>query len=218
MGGRHVTFAIPAHTRLVVWDFNGTLIDDVDHCVAVINGLLREHDLAEVDLARYRTLFDFPVRRYYERLGFQIDDAGWPGLASRFIAAYDDGVRACSLRPGATAALGRLASRGVEHAVLSAARRESVEDLLGHLGVRDRFTDVVALGDHYAEGKLEVGRRWASARGHDPGVTVLVGDTLHDHEVAEALGWDCVLVAGGHHDRERLERSGRRVVESLDEL
>jgi phosphoglycolate phosphatase len=202
----------------VVWDWNGTLLDDHEHCIRIMNGLLREHGLMELDVARYRSVFDFPVRRYYERLGFSLDEVRWKALAARFIGEYDRGVHACTLHAGATDLLSELVERGIRNTILSAAKKSSVQDLLGRYGVHEFFEDVVGLDDHYAAGKTELGVEWLERRGTPRESIVLVGDTVHDFEVAEAMGIRCVLVAAGHHARDRLERCGCPVVSRLTDL
>jgi phosphoglycolate phosphatase len=202
----------------VVWDWNGTLLDDHEHCIRIMNGLLREHGLMELDVARYRSVFDFPVRRYYERLGFALDEDRWLELAGRFIGEYERGVHACKLHAGATESLSELAERGIGNTILSAARRASVVDLLGHYGVREYFDDVVGLDNDYAAGKTELGVEWLKRVEAPPDSILLVGDTVHDFEVAEAMGIRCVLVASGHHARDKLERCGCPVVSRLTDL
>lgn len=202
----------------VVWDWNGTLLDDHEHCIRIMNGLLREHGLIELDVVRYRSVFDFPVRRYYERLGFSLDEDRWKALAARFIGEYERGVHACKLHTGAADLLSGLAERGTRHTILSAAEKTSVRDLLGHFGVHGFFEDVVGRGDHYAAGKTELGVEWLERTKARRDSVVLVGDTVHDFEVAEAMGIRCVLVAAGHHARDRLERCGCTVVSRLTDL
>lgn len=141
--------------RHVAWDRNGTLLDDHDHCIAVMNVLLREEGLAELDVERYRRVFDFPVRRYYESLGFSLDAARWEALAARFIGDYDRGVGDCRLHDGARELLNALTEAGVRSTILSAARRTSVEERLGRYGIRGFFDSVVGLDDHYAGGKSQ---------------------------------------------------------------
>ena len=46
----------------------------------------------------------------------------------------------------------------------------------------------------------------------------MVGDTLHDSEVAEAMNIDCLLVDHGHISRERLEKTGRKVISNLNQV
>jgi phosphoglycolate phosphatase len=207
-----------ADVKQVVWDWNGTLLDDHEHCIDIMNGLLREHGLSELDVARYRTVFDFPVRLYYERLGFSLDEHRWRVLASRFIEEYDRGVHSCSLHTGAADLLSGLVERGVQNTILSAAKRTSVEELLGRFRLREYFEDVVGLDDHYAAGKTELGLDWLGRSSSPRDSIVLVGDTVHDFEVAEAMGIRCVLVAAGHHARDRLERCGCPVVSRLTDL
>jgi phosphoglycolate phosphatase len=172
----------------------------------------------ELDVVRYRSVFDFPVRRYYEQLGFSLDEERWKAMAARFIGEYDRGVHACRLHAGAADLLSGLAGRGTRNTILSAAKKTSVQELLGHFGVHEFFEDVVGLDDHYAAGKTDLGVEWIERRTARRDSVVLVGDTVHDFEVAEAMGIRCVLVAAGHHARDRLERCGCPVVSSLTDL
>jgi phosphoglycolate phosphatase len=206
------------NVTLVLWDWNGTLLDDHEHCIRVMNPILREHGLLELDVVRYRAIFDFPVRRYYERLGFSLNDAHWEALATRFIADYERGVHACKLHDGAMSLLSLLARRGIRHAILSAAKKRSLEEQVALHGIRDYFEDVVGSDDHYAAGKKELGVQWLKHCSIAPERVVLVGDTVHDFEVARELGVRCVLVASGHHARDRLRRCGCTVVSTLAEL
>ena len=52
----------------------------------------------------------------------------------------------------------------------------------------------------------------------EPSEVVLVGDTVHDHEVAEEMGIDCILIEGGHHPSHRLAATGAPVVTSLADV
>ena len=70
----------------------------------------------------------------------------------------------------------------------------------------------------YAQGKVAQGKQWIAQLHWQPKEIVLVGDTLHDFEVAEAIGTNCLLLAHGHHTPERLASSGAPVVHSHEEL
>ena len=65
--------------------------------------------------------------------------------------------------------------------------------------------------------KIDRGRQLVSACGIRPEETLMVGDTLHDAEVAQALGFRCVLYAGGHNDEARL-RTAAPVIHRLKEI
>jgi phosphoglycolate phosphatase len=209
---------IHSGTKHVIWDWNGTLLDDMAHCISVMNAMLQESGLDRLDSERYRALFDFPVRRYYERLGFEAHNPAWERLAARFIRDYDEGVRGCALHSGAARALEQLSARGVDNIILSAARRHSIEALLDHFGIRQWLAQVLGLSDHYAESKTHLGIQWIERSRATLGDTLLVGDTTHDYEVAQAMGIPCVLVAYGHHGRDKLSKCGCPVVDSIEEL
>ena len=73
----------------IVWDWNGTLFDDVAVCIDVMNGLLAEQGLPSIpDAETYRSLFCFPVIRYYERLGFDFSKTPFEALARDYVAGY----------------------------------------------------------------------------------------------------------------------------------
>ena len=202
----------------VIWDWNGTLLDDHEHTVRVTNTMLRAEGLPETDPARARVLFDFPAKRYYERLGFELSPGRWEKIATLFIETYDAGVGDCTLHVHAREVLAILQARGRNSSILSAARKSSIEPLLEKHGIGRFFNDVVGLDDHYAHGKVELGIEWLERRAIPKERALLIGDTVHDFEVARAMGVRCVLFAGGHHARERLEQCGCPIVDRLDEL
>ena len=206
------------HLRHVLWDWNGTLLDDAWLCVEVMNGLLGERGLPLLDPARYQTLFGFPVHDYYGRLGFDFERETFEHLGTAFIAGYHRRQHECRLQSGAVEALRRFAERGATMSVLSASEQMRLEEQARRLGIRDVFTQLVGLDDHYAGGKLEIGRRWVAQIDLDPREILMVGDTDHDVEVARAIGVECVLVPSGHQTEARLRALGVPVVATLAEL
>lgn len=204
--------------RHVIWDWNGTLLDDLDLCIEVTNSLLARRGLTPLDRARYYTLFDFPVRDYYARLGFQEHVDPFAQLSVEFISAYDTRRWECRLHPGAEAILEAVTESGMTQSILSAYRQETLREIVGHFGLSRHFIRLTGLDNIYAHSKLELGRAWVDELALPLETLVLVGDTLHDREVAEALGIDCVLVASGHHNAERLRQRSSRVVSDLAEL
>ena len=54
--------------ELILWDWNGTLLDDVDLCVDALNRLLAGFGYPQrYDHERYRAIFGFPIEEYYVR-------------------------------------------------------------------------------------------------------------------------------------------------------
>lgn len=202
----------------VIWDWNGTLLDDARLCVDVMNGVLRSRALPPLTLERYQEIFDFPVIRYYERLGFDFARDPFEVVGTEFIRNYETRRHEAGLQAGARELLELLRHFEVGQSVLSAYRHDTLETLLRHHGVREFFHRVVGSDDHYATGKVEQGRRFIAELGLPPADVVLIGDTTHDHEVAVAMGIECLLLPCGNHSRARLEACGVPVLDSLSDL
>jgi phosphoglycolate phosphatase len=206
------------HYAHVIWDWNGTLLDDVTLCVEVMNRMLRERGMAELDTVRYRQIFGFPVKAYYEVLGFDFAAEPFEKLAVEYCMEYDSRVTECRLHWEATAALDAISGGGVTQYLLSSHEHQSLREALYSFQVAGYFKEVVGQSDRHATGKIDSGRDLIRRLGLDPSLTVLVGDTAHDYEVASALETACILVANGHHARERLEAAHDDVVDSIGEL
>ncbi len=206
---------IPASAKHVIWDFNGTLVDDVTLVLNITNDILRDRDLPLIDAERYRRIFSFPVSNYYAKLGLPGEGAGFRAVADVFASNFEAGMHDCALRPDALPCLDALDARNQTYSVLSASRQESLEALASQFGLTERMTEVCGIDDHYAHGKIESGLRWMAETGRSPEDLVMVGDTAHDYEVATALGASCVLVSFGHSSREKLEECGCPIADSL---
>ncbi|HBQ64641.1 MAG TPA: phosphoglycolate phosphatase [Clostridiales bacterium] len=207
--------------EFVVWDWNGTLLDDVAASVECINTLLRRRGLTPLSVEAYRDAFDFPVIRYYERVGFDFDREPFDEVAREYIAEYDRRSPDCILHPGVWDTLCCLGEKGVHQIVLTASHQQSIEDSLDRRGMRCIFQEVVGLQDIYAEGKVKKGLDWMQqqrAQGLHPDNVLYIGDTTHDLEVARAMGCRCLLYSGGHHSRERLARTGNSLLDDFRRL
>lgn len=206
------------HYLHIIWDWNGTLLDDLDLSIAVMNGLLASRGLPLLNRARYHALFDFPVRDYYARLGFNLEGDGFERLGAEFITAYDERRLECRLHRGAEEILSAVARAGATQSILSAYRHETLVEIVGHFGLAHHFVRLTGLGNIYAGSKEELGKAWIAELGLPPAEVLMVGDTVHDLDVAGSMGADCILVAAGHHPAARLRTRHDRVVGSLLEL
>lgn len=204
--------------RHIVWDWNGTLLDDLDLSIDVMNGMLRQRRLPLLDRARYHALFDFPVRSYYERLGFDASRDSFEQLSVEFIAGYDAGRWECRLHADVRELLAATERAGSTQSILSAYRQETLSEIVDHFGLTPHFVRLIGLDNIFAHSKAELGRAWIAELGLPPHDVLMVGDTLHDLDVAAAMGVDCALVAAGHHPEARLRTRSQRVFRNLRAL
>ncbi len=198
--------------RHIVWDWNGTLLDDASACVSALNILLAQRGLPEVSIDEYHRVFGFPVQEYYITLGFDFTKEDWTALARDFHQQYAKFAHQCSLRPDAQGALAKLQTLGMPMSMLSASEASILEQTVGERGLRGYFRGLYGLTDFFARSKAEAGRNMLNEICEDADDVLMVGDTVHDFEVATALGCRCILVSGGHQAGSRLEHLGCTVV------
>jgi phosphoglycolate phosphatase len=203
--------------RHIVWDWNGTLLDDAAACVAALNRMLEKRRLPPVNLRQYQEAFGFPVKDYYLTLGFDFTRDDWDDVAGEFHDFYAIASATSPLRAGAMELLQRLRERGMPMSILSACEQSILEQMLTARGIRSFFEHVRGLSNLFATSKADIGRALLADIALPPEQVLLIGDTLHDHEVARELGCECLLVAGGHQAEHRLAGCGCDVVSDLRE-
>lgn len=204
--------------RHIVWDWNGTLLDDFEVCLASLNHLLELHHRPPITGERYREVFEFPVIRVYAALGFPTDPTSFAMGSIAFMAHYEGHRRACSLHPGARETLAALRDAGVGLSVLSAYKHDLLVTIIDEYGLAGHFTHLSGNDDIHAHGKAGRARAHRESLGLAPGELLYIGDTTHDAETAEAMGADCILVAHGHQPAEKLRATGHPVVADFAEL
>ena len=202
----------------VIWDWNGTLLNDSHVAVNIINQLLNDRDLSRITIEQYLEVFTFPVRDYYEQIGFDLVNEPFEVPAIQFISSYNKAVKSCPLHNNAIPLLLRLQKLGYRQFILSAMEQNQLEKTALDCGISHFFEDLSGLDNHFATSKVENGISLIRNRNLTPELTVLIGDTVHDYEVAQAIGCACVLIAHGHQSRKRLEKTGVKILENLDEV
>lgn len=203
--------------EVCIWDFNGTILDDVDAGIFAVNELLAECGLQGIpDRAVYQETFGFPIRAYYQKIGFDFEKTPYEELAPRWVEKYLRYVSTAECFEDVAVTVKNLNARGVRQIVLSATEREMLVGQLEALGLFSEFEEILGLDNIHAASKLSLAQSWRE-RNRDVRV-LLIGDTDHDVETARSIGAECVLVARGHQSRQRLKTLGVPVFDTLGEV
>lgn len=191
----------PEHQIFVVWDWNGTLVNDRWVAVTALNKTLQYYGCKPIDDEFYLQHFGFPVRPFYEQCGLDFTKIDWDELCKIFHHAVYE-CRRADLRPDARAALEFVKAHGGQNAILSALREDLLKRDVAHYQLADLFSLVYGVDNLDGASKVQRGRELAAQIN---GATLyLIGDTLHDAQVAQAIGAKCILASGGHQAAERL--------------
>ena len=204
--------------KAIIWDWNGTLLNDIELCINSMNSLLKERNLQSLDIDRYRDIFTFPVKEYYLKAGFDFQNEAFELPAMQFIDLYYNNLKSANLFPDVKSVLEFYNRKRINQSVLSAMEHEKLMFSLREKGIIEYFDNITGIDDHYAHSKVEIGRQLLLQIPVKKNEIIMVGDTLHDLEVAEELGVDCILIANGHQSADRLKSKSKWVISQLGEL
>lgn len=192
----------------IIWDFNGTILDDVEIGIEAINTLLSRRSLNTIDnIDEYRRLFCFPIKDYYLRCGFDFEQDDYEQvLAPEWVAEYNMLEYRSQLCRGVLAALKSFKDSCIKQSIVSASLSETLTKQTKRLNIQEYFDNIIGCDDFFAYGKTQLCRKFVL---DNPDQSfILVGDTTHDFDVASAAGIDCALICQGHMDRATLEKCG----------
>lgn len=202
----------------IIWDWNGTLLNDINHCISSMNILLKKRHLKPLYKKRYLSVFTFPVKDYYARLGFDFQKEPFEIPAEEFIVHYNSGLSQVALFEDVSSTLNFFQQKGLRQYIVSAMKQEALLQSVNERGIADYFERITGIKDNLAFGKNGIANELLKAEGINPQNALFIGDTLHDAEVAAALGIPCILLSRGHQQRQILEASGNLVFASLTDF
>lgn len=202
--------------RHLVWDWNGTLLDDLPLVVAAANVAFASVGGPVITAEEHRRDFRRPVRDYYASvLGRPVDEEEFARLDKVFHDAYQAGLATCRLAPDAEEAL---RSWSGTQSLLSMWFHTDLVPTVDRMGLTPYFVRVdglrAAVGGGPKHPHLVTHLTALRLTGEE---VVLIGDTVDDAEAAATVGARCVLYTGGFTDERRLRATGVPVVDSLTE-
>ena len=210
--------------KYVLWDWNGTLLDDTQAALDTLNVMLVRRGARPIGMDFYRDNFAFPVRPFYERIGMVLAHEDWDALAREYHDLY--AAQPKRLNPEAIAALERVKAAGAKQSIISALRQDLLDEATAAYGVAP-YMDCV-YGVDNLNGASKVDRAYellshlvetAEAGDRMLSNVTMIGDALHDKEVADALGVRCVLCGQGSHAAWRLRQvapTGDTLLEAVE--
>ena len=201
----------------VIWDFNGTILDDLQISIEAADELLMRYGLQPIaSVEKYYEVFGFPIIDYYRRIGFDFSKTDYTVLAHEWVDIYLNNLPRAALKAGIVDVIVRLKELGIKQSVLSMTKEDMLIKQLTDLKIIGYFDEVCGLNDIYASSKLELAKKWRQS--HQDETVLYVGDTTHDAESADVIGCSCLMLAGGHQSVDTLNKTGRTVIYSAEEI
>lgn len=203
----------------IIWDFNGTIADDLSLSIHAINQVLSRRGLPCIkDRKTYRKVFGFPVREYYKRLGIDLDTEPYEVPAREWVEIYTAGISDIVPVAGVRQVLQKIQDAGIMQIILSASEENMLCNMLRQLAFNNFFQKILGAQDIYGCGKAKIAEKFAKESNIDLSKALFIGDTDHDAKTARILGCDCLLYSGGHMDPGKLKVCGFPVINQMSEV
>jgi len=194
------------NNKLIIWDWNGTLLDDIPACIYSMNKMLTKRNISEINYKRYREIFTFPVKKYYKKLGFNLILEPFEKLAEEYIALYKIYAKESCLHNGAIKILDYFKIKEYKQVIISAMEQKALEKQITDNEVYHYFDDIIGLDNIHANSKIENAKNYFRDNKKINNLEcILIGDTYHDIEVSKALNCKCILVNNGHQKLNRIK-------------
>jgi phosphoglycolate phosphatase len=195
----------------VIWDWNGTLIDDRAVNVSIVNSLLKQRSLPEINEKEYLASFGFPVIDFYRQLGFNLEKESFADISNEYFSMYVSMEEHCNLHFETMKLVNWFSSKSIPQSILSAYEQSRLQAVIKKKKVETTFSNILGSSNNSGHGKLTYGRILMEKIGCNYKEVLLIGDTLHDYETASHMGIDCLLFSGGHQSIDRFTSCDARV-------
>ncbi len=204
--------------KVIIWDFNGTLIDDINAALASVNDMLTRRELPIISFEQYASYVDTPIIKFYEHIFDNLYSMDFGEIAVEFNEGYEKHLPDRAVMANAEEVLEYFNSKGKLQTVISATHIDKVNNRLTEFGLSGYFDKILAHNNLIAEDKTHLAVGYFEEKGISPSEAVVIGDCVADFKMAQTLGCDCILTTQGHQSRKEFAETNAVVIDSLAEL
>lgn len=183
--------------RNLIFDWSGTLVDDLGPVIEATNTVLGKYNMAPLDRESFRRKFRLPYREFYSEL---LPHIPLEELESHFRLAFDAAVSPVTVLPHSRKKLEWCQSLGIRCFVLTSMDAVAFERQLDEFGLRG-FFEATYSG---VLDKRELILQILATHQLQPTETAFIGDMIHDVETARHGGISSIAVLTGYNHAEVL--------------
>ena len=183
--------------RNLIFDWSGTLVDDLGPVIEATNAVLGKYEIAALDRESFRRAFRLPYREFYAEL---LPDVSLEELEAHFRPAFDAAVTPVTVLPHAREKLEWCSALGIRAFVLTSMDKLAFERQMDDFGFRHHFEATYS----GVQDKREIIHEILETHQLIPAETAFVGDMTHDVETARHGGVSSIAVLTGYNHAEIL--------------
>lgn len=186
--------------RNLIFDWSGTLCDDMALTIEATNYVLSQYGLPALDRTAFRAEFQLPYPDYY---AWKTPGAALEDLENYYRFAFARSHTAVTPIPHAMAFMRFCQARGIRCFILTSMDTKAFEEQSKQLGFYPFFEHIHS-GIHNKEQYIPT---VISQHGLDPQETAFIGDMQHDMNAAHCAGVTAIGVLTGYNNAEQLSVS-----------
>lgn len=204
---------------IILWDFNGTIIDDVDICLKAEQDILNRLNMGKVvSREEYLELFEFPVIKYYEKIGFDFSVLDFNEISRWFVEYYNSYKSEYKLNENVLNCIKDSVNKNNKNIIISASEETLLIEQCEILDIAQYFDEIRGINNINAHSKTDMAKQWLKSSDYNVEDMLFIGDSVHDYQVAEELGVKCILVACGHQSKSKLMEVCNTVYNDFSEV
>ncbi|MBQ8762890.1 MAG: HAD family hydrolase [Clostridia bacterium] len=203
--------------KYIIWDWNGTLLNDIGASLASVNDMLAARGREPIDIDYYKECIGVPIIKFYEKV-FDMENEDYSLIIKQYNEGYLRHLKDFGLTEGAVEALEYFRKNGAKQVIVSSSNNEQLCRNAEKYGVSDYFDEMLGAGDYFAGSKIERARDYLRKNNAENDEILVIGDLEHDAEMADTLGADCILLTSGHEHPKRLENAKMPLINDLFSL
>ncbi len=203
--------------KYIIWDWNGTLLNDIGASLASVNDMLAVRNRAPIDIDYYKECIGVPIIRFYEKV-FDMEKEDYNLIIKQYNEGYLYHLKDIGLTDGAVEALEYFRNNGAKQIIVSSSNNDQLCMNAERYGVSGYFDAILGAGDYFAGSKIERASDYLFKNNARKGETLVIGDLEHDAEMADTLGADCILLTSGHEHPSRLKNAEKPLIDDLFSL
>ena len=195
------------------------MLNDTSLCVALLNQSLSKRNIPKVSIQQYREKFLFPIKTFYESVGFNFGNESFEKTNKEFHDGFEQQFRKLALQPFAKETIIKINETNTIQSILSATIQQRLTEQVGFFDLQNYLDNIVGVSSTPSGyGKEYEGSELMMAVDIPASETIIVGDSILDFSVSQSLGIDCAVVYNGHNDVERLKATGAYTFEHIDDF
>jgi phosphoglycolate phosphatase len=199
----------------VLWDWNGTLLNDVEENICIVNELLTDRSLPVITKETYKRYFRMPIKDFYKDIGFDFSKESFEQIAENYNELYIERFCDMPLTNEIEEVLKYIRDCNISQYIVSASEQKSLDRQVNEKNISKYFKKIVGNDDYSVVSKIEKAKELKKSFGVNEKILV-IGDMYHDYEVAQAIGANCVLYSNGH--QETKENYEYKVIKKMEEI